>query len=137
MGWTLGTAAGSQRLAASVQGVERPADLVVQARPGPAKHLVLDGLPATAPAGRPLAQPVTVTVTDSFRNPVPDVLVVFSSRSGKLSPARARTGAAGWAQVRWTIGAVAGEQQLEAMVKESGRRVTGTTRATALGKRER
>jgi hypothetical protein len=135
--WTLGPAAGSQRLAASARGVERPGELVVQARPGRAAHLSLDGLPASAQAGRSLAQPVTVTVTDSFRNPVPNSLVLFSSRSGKVLPARARTDASGRVQVRWTLGAVPGEQQVEASVKEGGRLVTGKTRATAPGKRKR
>jgi hypothetical protein len=134
--WTLGPAVGPQRLAASARGVERPGELMVQARPGPAAHLVLDGLPASALAGRPLA-PVAVTVTDSFRNPVPNALVLFSSRSGKVWPTRARTDASGRAQVRWTLGAAPGEQQVEASVKEGGRRVTGKTRATAPGKRKR
>jgi hypothetical protein len=134
--WTLGPAAGPQRLAASARGVERPGALVVLARPGSATHLALDALPVSAPAGRPLA-PVSVTVTDSFRNPVPNALVLFSSRSGKVWPTRARTDASGRAQVRWTLGAAPGEQQVQASVKEGGRRVTGKTRATAPSKRKR
>jgi hypothetical protein len=134
--WTLGPAAGPQRLTVSARGVERPGELVIQARPGAVSHLALDPLPVSAPAGRPLA-PVAVTVTDSFRNPVPNALVLFSTRSGKVWPTRARTDASGRAQVRWTLGAAPGEQQIEASVKEGGRRATGKTRATAPGKRKR
>jgi hypothetical protein len=70
-------------------------------------------------------------VTDSFRNPVAGAQVTFASRSGKLSPARARTDSTGRAQVRWTLGTTAGEQRVEVVEKVSGRRTTATVRAAA------
>jgi hypothetical protein len=137
LAWTLGPVAGPQRLAASVPGVERPLEIIVQARAGGATRLVIEGLPTSAPAGALLAKPVAVTVTDSFRNPVAGAQVTFASRSGKLSPARARTDSTGRAQVRWTLGPTAGEQRLEVVEKASGRRATATVRAAAAKSRKR
>ncbi len=135
--WTLGPVVGPQRLAASVQGVERPAEVIAQARAGAAAHVALDGLPTSALAGSTLPQPVTVLVTDSLRNPVAGALVTFTSRAGKLSAARARTDTTGRARVRWTLGAGAGDQRLDVVEKRSGQRVTGTVRATTKRSRKR
>ena len=135
--WTLGPSAGVQRLGASAQGVERAVELTAQARPGRAEKAALEGVPASAPAGRPLAEPVAVVVTDGYGNAVPGALVMFASRSGKLTPSRVRTDSAGRAAVRWLLGPAVGDQQLEATVKESGTRVTGRVRALPAGKRKR
>jgi hypothetical protein len=135
--WTLGPAAGTQRLSASAQGVERPLEITAQARAGRADKATLEGLPASAPAGRPLAQPVTVMVIDAYGNGVAGTLVAFTSRSGKLTPGRARTDSTGRAAARWVLGPAAGDQQVEAAVKESGLRATGKVRAVAAGKRKR
>jgi hypothetical protein len=130
--WTLGPLAGPQRLAASAQGVERPTEVVAQARAGAAAHLALDGVPPTATAGAVLPQPVTVVVTDSLRNPVSGTLVTFTSRTGKLSAAQVRTDSTGRARTRWTLGSGAGEQRLEVVEKRSGQRAAATVRATAV-----
>jgi hypothetical protein len=133
----LGSSAGAQRLSVSVPGVEHALEVRADARPGPAEHVALDGLPASAPAGRPLAQPVTVVVTDAFDNPVPNALVVLSSRSARPTPARLRTDSTGRAAVRWLLGGAAGDQQLEAMVQGSGKRATGKVLAVAARKTKR
>lgn len=131
--WTLGPASGAQRLTASAPGIGRTPELVVQALPRSPTRLALDGVPASAPAGRALAKPVVATVTDTFRNPVPNALVGFSTRSGKVSPARVRTDASGRAVAHWTLGAARGDQLLEATVTQTGERVTAKTRATGKG----
>jgi hypothetical protein len=132
--WTLGTAAGTQRITASARGVERTAELSVQARPGPGAKAVLGTLPANAPVGRPL--PVSMVVSDAYGNPVPGASVGFLSRTGKLTPSRARTDSLGRVESRWTLGPKAGVQVLEATVKDGGIRVTGSVRAAA-GSRKR
>jgi len=135
--WTLGPVAGPQRLAASVQGLDRPTEVIAQARAGAVAHLALDGVPTAAPAGTVLPQPVTVLVTDSLRNPVGGALITFASRAGKLSAARVRTDSTGRARTRWTLGPAAGEQRLEVVDKRSGERVAATVRATAKRPRKR
>ena len=134
--WTLGTSAGGQRLGASAQGVEHAVEISAQARPGRAAKVSLEGVPASAPAGRPLAQPVTALVADVYGNVVPGALVVFSSRSGKLTPGRVRTDSSGRAVARWALGPAAGEQQLEAIMQSGGPRATAKVRAVAAAKRK-
>ena len=94
-------------------------------------------MPASAPVGGLLPQPVAVVVTDSLRNPVAGALVTLTSKSGKITPARIRTDSTGRARARWTLGTAAGEQRLEAVEKQSGRRATATVRATSQRTRKR
>jgi len=135
--WTLGTAAGPQKLTVSAQGVEHPVEFTAQARPGPATKVVVEGVPASAPAGQPLARPVEAVVTDAYGNAAAGALVTFSSKTGKVAPARARADESGRASTRWVLGPSAGEQRIEALVKETGTRATGTVRATAPSRRKR
>ena len=134
--WTLGPAAGMQRLAASAEGVNAPLEVVARAAAGAPARVVLEGLPATATVSRPLAQPVRVLVTDAHGNAAAGASVVFSTRSGAVTPARARTDSLGHAQTRWVLGARAGEQVVEVVVKEGGLRASGGIRATAAPKRK-
>lgn len=132
--WTLGPAAGAQRLTASVPGIERVVELTAQARPGPAAKTVLEGVPASSPAGLPLAQSVALTVTDAHGNGVAGALVAFTSRSGKVTPSKVRTDSAGRAETRWQLGSAPGAQVLEAAVKGSSQRATAEVRAVAPAK---
>jgi adhesin/invasin len=136
LAWTLGPAAGLQRLATSAQGVEAPLEVVARATAGAPARLVLEGLPAAATVSRALPQPVRVLVTDAHGNAAAGASVVFSTRSGAVTPARARTDSTGRAQARWVLGTRAGEQVVEAMVKEGGLRASGSVRATAAPKRK-
>jgi hypothetical protein len=134
--WTLGPAAGMQRLAASAEGLNAPLEVVARAAAGAPARVVLEGLPATATVSRPLAQPVRVLVTDAHGNAAAGASVVFSTRSGAVTPARARTDSVGHAQTRWVLGTHAGEQVVEVVVKEGGLRASGGVRATAAPKRK-
>ena len=135
--WTLGTTAGPQRLTASASGVERGVEPVAIARAGAPARLALEGLPASAPAGSALPQPIVVAVTDSARNPVSGALVALTSRSGKIVPARVRTDSSGRARARWTLGAAAGEQRVAAAEQRSGAQTAATIRAVAVRARKR
>jgi hypothetical protein len=134
--WTLGPAAGLQRLTASAQGVDAPLEVTARAMAGTPARLVLEGVPAAAMASRPLPQPVRVLVTDAHGNAAAGASVVFSTRSGAVTPTRARTDSAGRAQTRWVLGTRAGDQVVEVVVKEGGLRASGSVRATAAPKRK-
>lgn len=135
--WTLGPLAGAQRLTASAAGVDRPVELIAQVRAGPAAKIALDDLPATALGGEPLPRPVQAIVTDAHGNPVPDAVVTFTAKAGKVSPSRARTDASGRAAARWTLATSAGEQRIEVVVKDGGYRASGAVRASAPGRRRK
>ena len=134
--WTLGPVAGLQRLTASAQGIEAPLDVTARAMAGTPAKLVLEGLPAAATVSRPLPQPVRVLVTDAHGNAAAGASVVFSTRSGALTPTRARTDSAGRAQTRWVLGTRPGDQVVEVVVKEGGLRASGSVRATVAPKRK-
>jgi hypothetical protein len=76
-------------------------------------------------------------VTDVHGNPVPGAVVTFAARTGKVTPARARTDATGHATARWTLATSAGEQRIEVAVKDGGYRTSGTVRATAPARRRK
>jgi hypothetical protein len=134
--WTLGSAAGSQHLVAAAEGVSAPLEIVARAVAGAPAKAVLEGVPATATAGRPLASPIRTLVTDAHGNPAAGVSVVFSTKSGAVTPARARTDSTGRAQARWVLGARAGDQLVEVVVKEGGIRASGKVRATVAPRRK-
>jgi hypothetical protein len=134
--WTLGPVAGLQRLTASAQGIETPLEVTARAMAGPPAKLALEGLPVAATVSRPLPQPIRVLVTDPHGNATAGASVVFATGSGTLTPTRARTDSAGRAQTRWVLGARAGDQVVEVVVKEGGLRASGSVRATVASKRK-
>ena len=76
-------------------------------------------------------------MTDAHGNPVPDAVVTFTAKAGKVSPSRARTDASGRAAARWTLATSAGEQRIEVVVKDGGYRASGAVRASAPGRRRK
>lgn len=132
--WTLGPVAGLQRLTASAQGIEASLDVTARALAGAPAKLALEGLPPAATVSRPLPQPVRVLVTDAHGNAAAGASVVFSTRSGALTPTRARTDSTGHALTRWVLGARPGVQIVEVVVKEGGLRASGSVRATVAPK---
>ena len=113
--WTLGRKAGTQRLTARVEGVERPIEVSARARPaGPANLAFAQPKPGTE---KRAVQSLDVDLTDGYGNPVADQPVVFSTRFGSVSPARVMTDAKGRAHTRWTPGSKDGKRTLLAAVK--------------------
>lgn len=120
--WTLGRKAGPQRMTARVEGVERPLEISARARPAsPANLAFVDPKPGSEK--RPV-QSLDVDLTDAYGNPVADQPVVFSTKSGSVSPARVMTDAKGRAHTRWTPAAAAGKRTLVAAVKGTEARAT-------------
>jgi hypothetical protein len=119
--WTLGRTAGVQQLTAHIEGIERAIEISVRAKAaGPANLAFVSPKPGTA--GKAV-QSLDVDLTDAYGNPVADQPVVFSSKSGSVSPARVMTDAAG-ARTRWTPGSKVGKRSLLAVVKGTDARAT-------------
>ncbi|HXE58765.1 MAG TPA: Ig-like domain-containing protein, partial [Gemmatimonadales bacterium] len=134
--WALGSTAGIQRLAARLAGAPEGVELAVRAKPGAPVGVRVVGLPAAAPAGKPLAKPVTIEVEDAHGNPVPGASVALSASGGKVAPARLMTDGQGRAAARWTLGAKAGEQTIVVVVGKGAVRARVSVRAIAVvGKR--
>lgn len=115
--WTLGRKAGPHTLAVRVDGVAKTLSLKATARASEPANIGFATTVADGIAGRTLDEPVTITVTDVFGNPVANAPVSFSTRAGSVSPARAVTDERGRARTRWTLGTAAGEQELVAAVR--------------------
>ncbi len=131
--WTLGTTAGIQIL--EVSGTDSGG-----------VDVVLATFTATAKAGRPksviavsgndqaaqqlhsLTSPLIVRVLDVYGNPVPEVLVSFTSPDGGVaSPSTTSTNSAGEASTNWTLGPAVGTQSLNAIVNaDVGLTLTGS-----------
>jgi hypothetical protein len=134
--WTLGGTAGLQHLSATALGVDAPLELAVRAAAGLPAKAAVEGVPATATAGRALLQPVRVLVTDAQGNPTPGASVRFTARAGTVTPSRSRTDSTGRAQTRWVLGPRAGDQAVDVVVKEGGIRTAARIRAGAAPKRK-
>ena len=114
--WTLGRAAGQQRMAVGLEGARSGLDLTARARSRDAARLEFLPFHASLGSGRSLQKSLLVAVTDEFGNPVAGRTVRFRSASGSVAPARAVTDAQGQARVRWTPARPSGKRTLIAEV---------------------
>jgi Bacterial Ig-like domain (group 1) len=120
--WTLGRTAGVQHLIVKVEGIERPIQISARARAaGPANLAFVTPKPGTASRA---VQSLDVDLTDAYGNPVADQPVVFTTKTGSVSPARVMTDAKGRAHTRWTPGSKTGKRTLFAAVKGTDARTT-------------
>ena len=135
LAWKLGTAVGTQRRRVTLERGKLGVEVAAVATAGPPARVTFAAAPASAAAGVPLADALTLLVADSGGNPVAGRRVRVSATSGTLRPASAVTDSAGRARVRWTPGAKVGSATLTARVDqtrvEARRTVTLTARRAA------
>jgi len=124
--WTLGTAAGVQKV--EVRAVDSNGTAVVfatfnaTATAGAPKSIsIVSGNVQSATQLQPLAKPVVAIVKDSYGNPVSGITVAFTVAStfnngGAAVPGLATTDAVGQASSAWTLGQTLGDQELAATV---------------------
>ena len=117
--WTLGTRAVANELTARVDNLPPLLLAVTATADVPASASLHAGATQTASVGNPLPVAPAVLVVDAFQNPVPNVPVSFrvTAGSGSIGGGDAVTNAEGIATVgSWTLGVVAGENTLSAVV---------------------
>lgn len=117
--WTLGHVAGDHSLAVHLDGVEKLFKLTALARPAAPANLSFDDAPGESKSTRARAKHLVALVTDAYGNPVPEVRLTFSTRSGSLTPSRAVSDAKGRVKVAWTLGTKPGDQTLLGSVSGS------------------
>lgn len=127
--WTLGEAAGPQRLEVRAAGVDSAALVSARASAGPPSAIAFRGAPGRGTGGTRVK--VVVRVTDAYGNPVPGAVVVFAAKVGRLAASRGTTDASGAATTNWTLGRAAGPQAITATVRGSKVRADHTVRVTA------
>jgi VCBS repeat-containing protein len=114
--WTLGNAAGQQRVQATVSGDDLLVKFSASAVSGVGALLELvSGDNQVAAVGSALADSLVVRVTDSLGNPVAGVEVQWSAvGGGSVSPASVPSGADGTAAAERVLGNTAGPQTTQA-----------------------
>lgn len=115
--WTMGRSATAHSLAVHVTGVDKLLKVSATASPAAAANLSFEDAPAVKSATRSRAKRVYALVTDVYGNPVPDAPVMFTSRSGTVTPGRAVTDDKGRVLVTWTPGTSTDEQTLRGVVR--------------------
>ena len=81
--------------------------------PGPPDVLyTISGDQQTAAAGAALPQPIVVGVVDSYRNPLPGVLVSFATGNATASPSSVNTDSSGHATTFVTLGSAPGSANI-------------------------
>jgi len=114
---TLGTAAGTVTVRASVAGVSAPVSLTATALAGALASLsAVSGDRQTGVVGSTLTNPLVVKVSDQYGNGVSGVTVNFAVTGGvgTVSAASAITASNGQAQVNWVLGSTAGVNTVQA-----------------------
>jgi len=123
--WTLGPAAGTQRLRAQVGtplgGASiKPVTITATALAGAAARIVVvSGDRQRGTVDAPLRRPVVIRVLDAAGNGVGDAALVVSPSSGTLPDSLVRTDSIGNAELHWTLGRAAGGQTLAAHLEAS------------------
>ncbi|MGH7604434.1 MAG: Ig-like domain-containing protein [Gemmatimonadaceae bacterium] len=122
--WTMGHSAGELSLAVHADGVKKLVKLSARATPAAAANLAFDDAPGESHSRESAKRKkLLAVVTDVYGNPVPDVRVNFTVKSGTVTPARAVSDANGRAALTWKLGMKPGEQTLTGTVR--GTDVTG------------
>ncbi|MGH7528598.1 MAG: invasin domain 3-containing protein, partial [Gemmatimonadales bacterium] len=124
--WTLGRVAGRQELSVRLEGSKSGLEVSARGQPLRPANIAFVSAPTAATAGRPLAKPLAVEVTDAYGNAIPNLTVAFRAASGSVARARVVTDGRGRAETRWTAGRKAGEQSLVAEVIGTAVRTTLT-----------
>ncbi len=123
--WTMGRSALPHTLAVHVDGLKQLIKLSARATPAAPANLSFDDAPLSeAKSADGKRKQLHALVTDIYGNPVPDVPVSFSTRSGGVTPARAVSDAKGRVPLTWTLGTTPGEHTLVGSVR--GANVSGT-----------
>jgi hypothetical protein len=116
--WTLGPAAGTQRLRAQVGSAHGgaaipPVTFTATALAGAAARMVvLSGDRQSGTVAAPLRRPIIVRVLDAAGNGVADAALVVSVASGTLLDTLVRTDSIGNAALHWILGRSAGSQTM-------------------------
>ncbi len=131
--WTLGTAAGPNRVTATVAGLA-PVIFDATGTPDLPAVLAVTGDSVLGVVGEEASPAPRVRVRDRFGNPVPNVPVVFSlaAGGGSVEGASTASDADGVAAVgRWVLGGVAGPNSMLATAGNLTARLTAIARPAA------
>jgi hypothetical protein len=111
--WTMPRSSGDISLAARIEGVRSAARISAHASAAAPANLSFEETRQAKTAAR--TRKVAAMVTDLYGNPVSDALVVFSSETASIAPARAITDGSG--RVELTVTGARDGQTIKGVVK--------------------
>lgn len=112
--WTMGTTPGAEALDAVIANLPAVA-FAATATPAPPATVTKTNDGQNGVVGSVLPNPVTVTVKDSYGNPVSGVTVqLVASGNGSVNPASPMTDASGQASAQWTLPTTVGSATVTA-----------------------
>ena len=119
--WTMGRLAGEHALVVRVEGVKKLLKVAAQTTPAAPANLSFDDAPAPEKHARTKekSRHLFAVVTDVYGNPVPEAKVMFTTKSGTVTPGRAVSDTRGRAALTWVPGAKPGEQTLTGIVRST------------------
>src|SRR5687768_69641 len=117
--WTMGRSATAHSLAVHVTDVDKLLKVTASASPAAAANLSFEDAPPARTATRSRTKRLYALVTDVYGNPVSDAPVMFTSRNGPVTPARAVTDDKGRVLVSWTPGTSTEDQTLRGIVRST------------------
>jgi hypothetical protein len=119
--WTMGRSAGEHTLALRVEGVKKLLKVAARTTPAAPANLSFDDAPPPEKHARAKDKNrhLYAVVTDVYGNPVPDARVMFTTKSGSVTPARAVSDTRGRAALTWIPSAKGGEQTLIGVVRST------------------
>jgi hypothetical protein len=130
--WTMGRSAGEHSLAVRVEGVKKLLKVAALTTPAAAANLSFDDAPAESHTkAKDKSRHLYAVVTDVYGNPVPEAKVMFATKSGTVTPARAVSDTRGRAALTWTPGTKAGEKVLTGSVGSTDVKGSYTIEAAA------
>ena len=127
--WTMGRLAGEHSIVVRVEGVKKLLKVTAQTMPAAPANLSFDDAPAQEKHGKAKekSRHLYAVVTDLYGNPVPDAKVMFATKSGTVTPARAVSDTRGRAALSWTPGAKPGDHTLTGAVRSTDVKGSYTT----------
>jgi hypothetical protein len=113
--WVLGTTSGTQRVVATVVGLDSSVTFQALVDPAEARRIeAQSGNEQTAAIGTAVPEPLVVVVKDEFGNPVEGATVEWSAENGSVDPSESTTGPDGLASTSWILGRSVGQQRATA-----------------------
>lgn len=117
--WTMGRSAGEHSLAVRVDGVKKLLKVAAHTAPAAPANLSFDDAPASDSHAKTKSHHLFAIVTDVYGNPVPDASMMFTTKSGTVTPVRAVSDTRGRAALTWTPGTKPGEQTVTGIVRST------------------
>lgn len=129
---TFSLVSGQRTVTATVSGIATPVVFTATANPDVAsKYVIAGGNNQSGPAGTLLSDPLSVSVSDQYNNPIPNVTVSWTAPRGTIGTPAGHTAANGRSTTEFTLPAATGTTIVSATATINNTNVTLTFTTTS------